>query len=309
MNQPRLDYALGFDLGGSSIKAVVVGASGEQLATYHQSFDPERKLHFAETLRELMRRCVSAKGCSPTAIGLAAPGLASKDATHIAFMPGRLAGLEGLNWGEYLERPQVPVLNDAHAALLGEVAAGAARGATNVILLTLGTGVGGAAMVDGNLLRGHLGKAGHFGHLSLDPDGKPDICGTPGSLEDAIGNHNIAARSGGRFNASHELIQAHEAGDSDATEIWMRSVNALAAAIVSLGNILDPEVAIIGGGIARCGDSLFRPLRELVAAHEWKTGGTGMQVVPATLGEWAGAHGAAWNALRRSDQRGGQTQR
>ena len=125
----------------------------------------------------------------------------------IAYLPGRLEGLEGLDWTTFLKAPiTIPVLNDAQAALLGEIWRGAALASKNVILLTLGTGVGGAAVVDGELLRGNIGRAGHLGHMSLDPDGPPDITGTPGSLEDAIGNHNIILRSGGRFHSTEVIL-------------------------------------------------------------------------------------------------------
>jgi glucokinase len=111
---------------------------------------------------------------------------------------------------------------------------------------------------------------------------------------------NIRERSGGRFTTTHDLIRAHEAGDSDATRVWLKSIKSLAAALASLGNVLDPEVAIIGGGIARAGDSLFRPLREFVSRMEWQPGGAGMRIVPAELGELAGAYGAAWFAGREA---------
>jgi glucokinase len=213
-------------------------------------------------------------------------------------MPERLQGLEGLIWSEYLKTPfAIPVLNDAHAALLGEVWIGAARGFQDVILLTLGTGVGGAAMVDGRLLRGHIGRAGHLGHMSLDPNGPPDCTGTPGALELAIGNCTIEQRSGGRFKTTHDLVDAHEAGDKNATAVWLTSVKALAAAICSFVNILDPEAAIIGGGIARADDLLFKPLSEFLDTMEWQPGGQRVKLLPAQLGEFAGAAGAAHNAF------------
>src|SRR5208282_3807408 len=131
----------------------------------------------------------------PAWIGLAAPGLAAPDQRLIRCMPGRLPGLERLVWRKVLKAAgPVPVLNDAQAALLGEVWRGAARGARNACLLTLGTGVGGAALVDGRLLRGHIGRAGHLGHASLDPAGPPDVARTPGSLENAIGECTLKAR-------------------------------------------------------------------------------------------------------------------
>jgi glucokinase len=193
----------------------------------------------------------------------------------------------------------VPVLNDGHAALLGEAWMGAARGFANVILLTLGTGVGGAAMVDGRLLRGHIGRAGHLGHSSLDPDGPPDCAGTPGSIEVAIGNCTIQERSGGRFHATYDLIAAHLKGDAEASEIWLKSVKALAAAICSFINILDPEAVIVGGGIARAGAALFGPLQRFLERMEWRPGGYRARILPAQLGEMAGAFGAAHNSLPR----------
>ena len=118
---------------------------------------------------------------APGWIGVAAPGLPARDGRSIAFMPGRLPGLEGLDWATFLHAScDVPVLNDAQAALVGETWCGAAKGVRNALLLTLGTGVGGAAIVDGRVLHGHLGRAGHLGHVSLDPAGPLDIVNTPG---------------------------------------------------------------------------------------------------------------------------------
>jgi len=293
-------YDLGLDLGGTSVKAVAVDPQGQTLDRFQQSFELSERGGFVRAVRTALDRATGSWGI-PTTVGVSAPGIASPDGRCIAFMPGRFEGLEGLDWGKVLGRPEgVPVLNDAQAALLGEVAFGAARGARNVVLLTLGTGVGGAAMVDGHLLRGHTGKAGHLGHVSLDPDGPPDICGTPGSLENAIGNHNVRERGGGRFETTHDLVRAVAAGDSFATGVWLRSVRALAAAVASFGNVLDPEVVIIGGGVARSEAHLFDPLRECLDRWEWRPGGRALRLVSAALGEWAGAYGAASNASHAS---------
>lgn len=293
-----MSYVLGIDLGGSSAKTVAITPAGEILARSSVSFDATANMDWAAKIREIAGRIQEGQGGPASRIGLAAPGLAARDGRSIARMPGRLQGLEGLDWSGLLDRRDpVPVLNDAHAALLGEAWIGAAQGFQNVILLTLGTGVGGAAIVDGRLLRGHLGRAGHLGHISLDIDGAPDVCGTPGSLEVLMGNCTVAERTGGRHATTHELVAAHVAGDAEATHWWLRSVRALACAVGSFVNILDPEAVIIGGGIARAGAALFDPLREMVAEVEWRSVGYEVKILPATLGEHAGACGAARNAL------------
>jgi glucokinase len=303
-----MSCAIGIDLGGTNIKGVAVRPDGTTLTQTQNSFAAEQRLVWADKIRSLIQQIQneiapkelpadSLDSPATPVVGVSAPGLASADGRSISHMPGRLHGLEGLDWTEFLGLGRrVPVLNDAHAALIGECWIGAARGFQNVILLTLGTGVGGAAMVDGRLLRGHLGRAGHLGHICLDHAGKPDIAGTPGSLEDAIGNCTIGVRTQGRFQTTHALVAAYRAGDSEAAAIWLKSVRDLACAIVSFINILDPEAVILGGGIARSGDALFGPLQGFVDEMEWRPGGQCARILPAQLGEYAGAYGAAHSA-------------
>lgn len=298
-----MNYSIGIDLGGSSIKTVAVTPEGKTLAQKNLAFDPEAKLDWAKKISEIVGEMQRA-GETFAPLCIAAPGLAAKDGCSIAHMPGRLHGLEGLDWTSYLHSPQpVPVLNDAHAALLGESWLGAARGFQNVIMLTLGTGVGGAAIVDGKLLRGHIGRAGHLGHSCLDIDGPPDCAGTPGSLEVAIGNCTLKERTRGRFQETHELVAAHLAGDADATAIWLKSVRTLACAVASFINILDPEAVIIGGGVARSGTALFEPLEKFLSEVEWRPSGRRVTILPAQLGEYAGAFGAAFHGLDQSKTR------
>ncbi len=293
-----MSYAIGIDLGGSSVKTVAITPEGKTLAQSTLNFDVEAKMDWAQKVREVVGQVQREQKAAPSHLGLSAPGLAARDGLSIARMPGRLQGLEGLDWTSHLKSPcPVPVLNDAHAALLGEAWLGAARGFQNVIMLTLGTGVGGAAIVDGRLLRGHIGRAGHLGHISLDIDGPTDVCGTPGSLEVLIGNCTIGERTHGMFQTTHDLVAAHVDGDPEASYFWLRSVRALACAIASFVNILDPEAVIVGGGIARAGDALFKPLRECLAEIEWRSAGYEVKVLPAVLGEFAGACGAAHNAM------------
>ncbi len=299
MSNPR-GYAIGIDLGGSSVKAVAITSSGEILQRVNEEFDADQQLHFADTIKEVVGSIEKQQAGKATCLGVAAPGLASRDHLSIAFMPGRLHGLERLNWTEFLgaER-KVPVLNDAHAALLGEAWLGAAKGMSDAIMLTLGTGVGGAAIVDGNLLQGHIGRAGHLGHNCLNMDAPRDVTGIPGSIEYFIGNWNVLERTHGRYPSTHAMVDAFVRGDPYAAPIWMNSIRALAATIATYINVFDPEAVIIGGGISRSGKALFDPLEQALRPIEWQPGGHKVKLIPAQLGEFAGAIGSARNALNQ----------
>lgn len=287
---------IGLDVGGTHIKAVVVDASGRTLVEESALTEDCGDARWKESARTLCAR-LRERVPGIAAIGLCAPGLAARDERSICHMPGRMHGIEGFHWEKHLGLPTL-VLNDAHAALLGECWLGAARGCENVVMLTLGTGVGGAALADGRLLRGCLGRAGHFGHMSLDPAGTPSSMRTPGSLENEIGDLTVAARSAGRFTSTRDLVTAVRTGDPAARAIWLRSIRALAAALVSLINALDPEKIILGGGIAQAGELLFDPLQDRLAQIEWRPAGHTVPVIPAQLGSPAGALGAAHRALQ-----------
>ena len=291
------EFVIGLDLGGSSVKWLAATLEGQALAQGNVAFDAERPMHWAEEIRAVVQNVSASRTETLHGIGISAPGLAARDGRSIAFMPGRLAGLENLVWQDFLGTTfPIPVLNDAHSALMGETWIGAAAGKRNVVMLTLGTGVGGAAMVDGRLLLGNIQRAGHLGHVCLDPNGPIDVTNMPGSLEMMIGNCSIVERSHGRFKTTHDLIAAHNSGDAGATTVWLKSVRDLAAAVASFINVLDPEVVIIGGGIAAAGKALFEPLEGYIRPMEWQPGGHAVPIVAAKLGELAGAFGAAKRA-------------
>ncbi len=297
-----MSVVLGIDLGGTRIKGALFAAdSGEMLArqmvaTGDGERDAEGGPAFVAQALTLAASLEREAGLAADSVGVSAPGLANREASAIAFMPGRLAGLEGLEWSGVFGRP-TRVINDAHAALMGEIWRGGARGLRDVVFLTLGTGVGGAVVSEGRLLRGHLGRAGHLGHLALDFRGGGDICGTPGSLEDLVGDHSVAARTGGRFTSTRDLVAAVEAGDASAGEMWETSMRALAAGVVSLINAFDPEAVIIGGGISEAWSAIETPLARWLDDFEWRPGGHRVAVRRAALGEWAGVCGAAHWAM------------
>lgn len=286
------DIVIGIDLGGTRIKAIAINKNG---AILHQHYQPTNdgdntawKKTVADSVNEIFKKV---EGVSKL-VGISAPGLPNSDNSAIGFMPGRLQGLENFNWTDFLEN-ETYVLNDAISAMMAEARFGAAKGKKNVIMLTLGTGVGGAILIDGKPYQGTFNKAGHIGHMVIDSDGKPDSTGIPGSLEDAIGNCTIKDRSNGKFQSTHQLLEAYKSGDKFAADVWLTSVKKLASALASLTNILSPEVIILGGGITEAGNDLFQPLEEYMSKYEWRTGGNKATIVKAEYGDLAGAVGAA----------------
>jgi glucokinase len=289
-------YGIGVDVGGTNVKLAVATRAGEILD--RQTF---ATTDWAGGVRDAISAVEAARGPAET-IGVAAPGIAARDHSSIWWMYGHMAGLVDFNWAKHLSRDgPVPVLNDAHAALLGEHWIGAARGICNVAMLTLGTGVGGAVICDGQLLQGHLGRAGHLGHVVVDVSESRDAVNTPGSLEYLIGEYNLPQRSGGRFKTTRELLEAQRSGDGDAYHVWFTSIRALAASLAGIINVVDPEIIILGGGIAGAGDDLFVPLRNLLQVFEWRPRGREVRIVPAMLGDGAGALGAARFAMNQEN--------
>lgn len=283
---------IGIDLGGTMIKAVAIDESGN---TLHQQYLPTNdggdtiwKNVIFRSIREIQSKLKS----TDTLIGISAPGLPNSNNSAIAYMPGRLKGLENFIWSDFLNN-RTFVLNDAISAIMAESRFGAARNKKNVVMLTIGTGVGGAILIEGKPYQGAFNKAGHIGHMVIDSDGEPDLIGMPGSLEDAIGNFSIGKRTFGKFSSTHELLGAYRKGDSFAAEVWLTSVKKLAIGLASLTNILSPEMIILGGGITEAGKDLFDPIEKYMENYEWRAGGNRTEIVKAQYGDLSGAVGAA----------------
>ncbi len=297
-----MSYSIGIDLGGTNIKVAALDPEGVLLERHT---DPTGDFGFwSRRIPEVIAEIEARQGAPAGSIGAATPGVIAGDGLSVASLSGKtiaLDGLEDLNWTKWLKRPRpVPLLNDGHAALVAEAWIGAARGLEHVILHTRGTGVGGAIMADGRLLRGWRRIAGHLGHVCMDVDGPRSHLKMPGALELAIGDCTIRQRSGGRFRSTRELMDAAESGDEAAAGIWRRSVYVLACACASFINALDPQAIIIGGGIAQAGDVLFKPLQAELDRIEYRIDERRPAIGPATLGEWAGAYGAAREAAQAS---------
>lgn len=289
---------IGIDLGGTRIKGVAIDANGNVLhQTYTATNDGEGevwKVAIAQTVNDLKKKLNS----DNIIIGMSAPGLPNKENTAIGFMPGRLEGLENFNWTNYLQCPAY-VLNDGVAALVAEAKSGAAKKSTNAVMVTLGTGVGGALLINGKAYQGSFNKAGHIGHTVIDSDADCDVTGMPGSLEECIGNCSIKKRTAGKFNSTHELLKAFRNGDTFAKDIWLTSVKKLAIGLASASNLISPDTIVVGGGIAEANEDLFIPLNKWFDVFEWQPGGIRPQIVKAVHGDLAGAIGAACFAMSK----------
>jgi glucokinase len=296
-----MKFAIGIDLGGTRIKGTAIDMDGNILhRLYTPTFDGDGavwKHAVADTVNDLLGKIND----HDSVIGISAPGLPSQDHTAIAYMPGRMQGLENFRWRDFLQRPTY-VLNDAVAALIAEATSGAAKNKKHVVMLTLGTGVGGAIMIDGKPYLGAFNKAGHIGHMVINDEEDRDVTGMPGSLEDCIGNCTIEKRSKGKFASTHDLLSAYHSGDLFAKEVWLKSVRQLAIGIASLTNILSPETVVLGGGIAEAGNVLFESLDQYMKEFEWRTGGNKVEIVKAVYGDLAGTIGAASFAMDKAYQ-------
>jgi glucokinase len=298
----KLNYSIGIDLGGTRIKAAVIDESGnivDQKITETRDDVKNNGIEWKNAILKTVTDLKLSNTLSSVAIGISAPGLPDHENKCIAFMPGRMQGLENFLWSELLGQP-VFVLNDAVAALMAEAKFGAAKDRKHAVLLTLGTGVGGAILINGMPYQGAFNKAGHIGHMVIDHKGEKDVTGMPGSLEECIGNYSVAKRSGGKYSSTKDLVEAYRSGDKFAAEVWLRSVEQLAIGLASITNILSPEVIVIGGGIAEVGADLFEPLNRYMDEYEWRAGGNKAEIVKAIYGDIAGTVGAASFAFTKS---------
>jgi glucokinase len=194
----------------------------------------------------------------------------------------------------------VGVENDASAATLAEWRRGAGVGAQNLVMLTLGTGVGGGIVIDGRLFRGWA----ELGHIVVQEGGEPCTCGGRGHLEvlaSGTSGDRIAQELWGHEADAHALVDRAQAGDGDARSALARIGRSLGAAIASLANVLDPELVVVGGGFgAAAGELVLGPAREAARADAIFPANRDLRIVPAELGSDAGLVGAglvAFDAL------------
>jgi len=295
----KQELAIVIDLGATNIQGVLISREGKvlQKETCITDDKAEDDRIWKEAVASMVSKLQAKSEQAVNTIGLSAPGIPNDDNTCIAYMPGRLAGIENFNWSDFLQQ-ETKVVNDANAALMAEAHFGSGKGAKNIVMLTLGTGVGGSIFINGNLYQGFHQMAGHMGHITVDAKDKDkDITGTPGSLEDAIGDATVSRRSYGRFTSTRSLVKAYREGDTVATYLWLDSIQKLAVGITTICNALSPERIILGGGVVRAEEALMQPLADFMDLYEWRPGGKKTPIVIAQYQDFAGAIGAGVFAL------------
>ena len=277
------------DIGGTSIRAALVGRDGT-IRNRASAQTPEDPAKGYALLRGMWEGFGEGEGAA-----VVVPGGISAATGEITQSPN-LPNWEGTRPGEELA---CVALNDANGALLGETWLGALKGRRSALLLTLGTGVGGAVLLDGKLWTGATGCAGEIGHLSVDPGGPRCACGSTGCLELYASARAVANAAGARNGA--DAADRARAGEPQPAAAFAEAGTMLGIAIANIVNLLNPEAVCIAGGLTPAFGLLVGPLRETVKQRAFKLASVDLEIVPAILGGDAGLFGAANAAWERRD--------
>jgi glucokinase len=304
----RASHVLAFDIGGTKLAAGVVDTAGRVssflVVPTEAHRGPEDGL---ARLFDLGRAALAEAGVSEvTAVGIGCGGPLDP-ARGVLLAPPHLPGWTDVPIAELAEREfGVPTVleNDATAAAAGEHRYGAGVGTRHMVYLTISTGVGGGAVVDGRLFRGSTGNGGELGHVTVQCDGRECRgCGRRGCLEAYVSGTSIAERAaeaGLPGLKASEVAEAARNGDERAIRVWDETVDALVCGLTSIVNLFEPELVVIGGGVSRTGEQLLGPVRERVRADAMHPAADTVKVVAAALGEQVGVVGAAAVALERA---------
>ncbi len=290
--------AIGVDIGGTKILAATVDETGsvlEQIAVATPHSVELVQAAVVQSVRTLLTRHEAHD------LGVAAAGLVDHHTGRVRFAPH-------ISWRDEPIRDNlahalrgdgitsVTLENDANAALCAEWRFGAARGRDHVLLVTVGTGIGGALMSSGQIMRGTNGMAGEFGHMQYAPDGRPCQCGLRGCWEQYASGRALSMQmqSGGVLLTGQAILRAANDGDPEAQRAFFMVGQALGLGLADLIAALDPELILIGGGVSMAGERLRGPTRSAMSTR--LVGGRHRRVADldvVALGPAAGAIGAA----------------
>lgn len=317
------EYRIGMDLGGTNIKSAVFDS--EYRSILERSDPTEAALgpdHVLERIQGITHEMLDELNLSPQDIlcmGMGIPGLLDPDKGLSIFSPN-FPGWENV---EVVQRMQdefaFPVFidNDVRVNLYGEWHFGVGAGHDNIVLITLGTGLGSGIVVDGNVLYGKTASAGEIGHMNMYREGRPCRCGSSGCLGryvSAIGMVRtfVERIDSGRTSLIQDWTQqdasritakmiseAYDLGDDLAIEVMHETGRLLGFGLSNAINLLNPELVIIGGGMSAAGDRLLNAVRDTISGHSLKLSSQACRVVTAALGDRAGVIGAAVYASKK----------
>jgi glucokinase len=303
------DPVLALDIGGTKLAVAVVTADG---AAQGLVIEPTRRddgwKAVVERLFAMGERAVEQAGLGAVrAVGISCGG-PLQPRSGLLLCPPHLPGWIDVPIGPLAaERFGVPFAleNDATAAAIAEHRFGAGRGTATMLYLTVSTGIGGGAVIDGRLHRGAAGNGGEFGHLTVCRGGRVCSCGRRGCIEAYASGTAIAERAREAVAkgtpsslalldgiTAADVAGAAASGDSLARRVWAETVDLLGAAVTDLVNVFEPDLVVLGGGVTRSGAMLLDPVRELVAREAMAPAAGAARVVLAGLGDLVGVVGA-----------------
>ncbi|WP_223638494.1 ROK family protein [Corallococcus sp. EGB] len=303
---------LGIDLGGTFARAAVVDGKGVILASAKVAVQDRKPQGVVETIALAAEEAVTKSGVKVEGCGVGAAGQIHKDTGVISVAPN--LGWRDVPLAQMLTKRlgfDVKVVNDLSAAAWGELHAGAGRGAQDILVVFVGSGVGSAIIADGRLVNGGGGVAGELGHIKVVPGGRLCGCGEHGCLEAYAGGHNLIAQtkelmaSGGSLvleKLTHDdadsitpvtLETAAEAGDVKAREIHDRAARFLALAVANYVTVLNPSRLVLGGGVLMHCPGIKRQVLDGVQQWSSRVSREGLLIADAELGDDSGIIGAA----------------
>jgi glucokinase len=289
---------IGLDLGGTKIAAAIADQKGKIIRRLVVPTEAQKgKEAVIKNIFASIKNVAQNNLASVKAIGIGAPGpILYKEGIIVS--PPNLPGWKKVPLRKIIQdefKIKTILENDANAAALGEARFGAGRGIKNLIYITISTGIGGGVIIDGKIFRGAVGTAGEIGHTTIDPDGPRCGCGNYGCLEALASGTAIAQKAG---KDATEVGKAARQGDKEALKIIRETGEYIGIGVANLANLFNPEMVIIGGGVANLGEMLFKPIRETVKKRALEVPASILKIVPAKLGSDAGVLGAVALCLR-----------
>jgi len=296
-------YTIGIDLGGTNTKIALVAANGRivrrtQFPTKAHKDKPALINAIASEAFGIIKLC-GLKKSQVQGIGIGVPGLVDSKRGVVHYLTN-ISGWKHVNLSRELEKKtgiKTRVDNDVNLMALAEARFGAGRDSASLFCVTLGTGVGGGIVIDGEIYRGNTQSAGEIGHISVDPEGPKCNCGRKGCVEAYVGNSYVVKRAEQKMRKKgitpEQITKAAKKGDRAAMDIWKETAEYLGRGLVIVINLFDPETIVIGGGMIGAGEFIFKPLRGYIRKNALIVPAARVKIVKAKLGNNAGVIGAA----------------